>query len=115
MNKVINLHIYDCKINFIISNDISKEIKRISKKHKENFTLDSYVEGIVFYFNISEYFIIINDIYLKHNTLAHEIYHLVNKITINRDITDEEAQAWLCGNLTEIIYTYLKQNKIIVR
>lgn len=115
MNKLINLNIYNCKVNFIVSNDIDKEIKRISKKHKFKFTLDCEVEGIVFYFDISEYYLIISNMFLTHNTIAHEVYHLVNKITINRDITDEEAQAWLCGNLTEIIYNYLKQNKIIVR
>jgi hypothetical protein len=115
MNKVINLHIYNCKVNFIITSDIHKEIKRIGKKHKLNFTLDCEVEGIVFYFDISEYYILINNIYLSHNTLAHEIYHLVVKVTENRDITDEEAQAWLCGKITQDIYKHIEKNKIIVK
>jgi hypothetical protein len=112
MNKVINLNIYNCKVNFIVTNDINKEIKRISKKHNEVFTLDGEVEGIVFYFNISEYYILINNEYLTHNTIAHEVYHLVIKVTEPRDITDEEAQSWLCGKLTEDIYNFLKQRKI---
>ena len=74
MRKVIKLNVYDCKVNFIVSNDINKEIKRISTKNKQPFTIDYEVEGIVFYFNLSEYFILINDNYLTHNTLAHEIY-----------------------------------------
>ena len=115
MKKVIKLNIYNCKVNFILTNDVSKEIKRISKKHNQNFTLDCEVEGIVFYFDISEYYILINDIYLTHNTIAHEIYHLVIKVTETRDITDEEAQAWLCGKLTQDIYKHLEQNKIIIR
>jgi hypothetical protein len=115
MNKVINLHIYNCKVNFIITSDIHKEIKRIGKKHKLNFTLDCEVEGIVFYFDISEYYLLINSTYLSHNTIAHEIYHLVIKVTELRDITDEEAQAWLCGKITQDIYKHIEKNKIIVK
>jgi len=115
MKKLIKLNIYDCKVNFILTNDIQAEIKRISKKHKQDFTLDCEVEGIVFYFNISEYYILINDTYLTHNTIAHEIYHLVIKVTETRDITDEEAQAWLCGKLTQDIYKFLEKNKNTIR
>ena len=115
MRKVIKLNVYDCKVNFIVSNDINKEIKRISTKNKQPFILDSEVEGIVFYFNLSEYFILINNEYLTHNTLAHEIYHAVIKVTEPRDITDEEAQAWLCGKLTQEIYKFLEQNKVTIK
>ena len=115
MRKVIKLNIYNCKVNFILSLDINKDIHKISKKNKHPFTLDHEVEGIVFYFNLSEYFILINDEYLTHNTLAHEIYHLVIKVTELRDITDEEAQAWLCGKLTQEIYKFLEQNKVTIK
>ena len=115
MRKVIKLNIYDCKVNFIVTNDVNKEIKRISTKNKNPFTLDSEVEGIVFYFSISEYFIIINENYLTHNTLAHEIYHAVIKVTEPRDITDEESQAWLCGKLTQDIYIFLETNKVTIK
>ena len=115
MRKVIKLNIYNCKVNFILSLDINKDIAKISKKNKHAFTIDYEVEGIVFYFNISEYFILINDDYLTHNTLAHEIYHLVVKVTEPRDITDEESQAWLCGKLTQDIYKFLEQNKVQIK
>ncbi len=115
MKKTIKLNIYDCKVNFILTNDVNKEIKRISTKNKHPFTLDSEVEGIVFYFNISEYFILINNEYLTHNTLAHEIYHAVVKVTEPRDITDEESQAWLCGKLTQDIYKFLENNKVEIK
>jgi hypothetical protein len=69
----------------------------------------------VFYFSISEYFIIINENYLSHNTLAHEIYHLVVKVTEPRDITDEETQSWLCGELTQDIYKFLETNKVTIK
>jgi hypothetical protein len=115
MRKTIKLNIYDCKVNFILSLDVNKDIHKISKKNKHPFTLDHEVEGIVFYFNIGEYFIIINDDYLTHNTLAHEIYHLVIKVTEPRDITDEESQAWLCGKLTQDIYKFLEQNKVTIK
>jgi hypothetical protein len=115
MKKLIKLNIYNCKVNFILTNDILKEIKRISKKHNQNFSIDCELEGIVFYFDISEYYIIINDSYLTHNTISHEIYHLVIKVTEPRDITDEEAQAWLCGKLTQDIYKFLEKSKINIK
>ena len=115
MKKVIKLNIYDCKVNFILSLDMINDVKKIFKKNKEVFTLDCELEGIVFYFTISEYFIIINNDYLSHNTLAHEIYHAVVKVTEPRDITDEESQAWLCGKLTQDIYNFLEQNKVQIK
>jgi hypothetical protein len=115
MRKVIKLNIFNCKVNFILSKDIVKDINKIFKKNKEVFTLDCELEGIVFYFSISEYFIIINENYLTHNTLAHEIYHLVIKITEPRDITDEETQAWLCGKLTEDIYKFFKIERLEIK
>jgi hypothetical protein len=39
----------------------------------------------------------------------------VVKVTENRDITDEEAQAWLCGKITQDIYKHIEKNKIIVK
>ena len=115
MKKTIKLNIYNCKVNFILTNDINKEIGKISKKNKIPFTIDYEVEGMVFYFNISEYYILINDGYLTHNTLAHEIYHLVIKVTEPRDITDEESQAWLCGKLTQDIYNFLETKKVTIK
>ena len=115
MKKTIKLNIYNCKVNFILSLDVNKDIAKISKKNKHPFTLEYEVEGIVFYFTISEYFILINNEYLTHNTLAHEIYHLVVKVTEPRDITDEESQAWLCGKLTQDIYKFLEQNKVTIK
>jgi hypothetical protein len=114
MRKVIKLNIYDCKVNFIVSNDVAKDITRISKKHKEDFSINYEVEGIVFYFDLSQYYLIINSSYLSHNTIAHEIYHLVIKVTETREITDEESQAWLCGVLTQEIYKYLHKNKLVI-
>jgi hypothetical protein len=115
MRKTIKLNIFNCKVNFILSKDIIKDINKIFKKNKEVFTLDCELEGIVFYFTISEYFIIINNDYLTHNTLAHEIYHAVIKITEPRDITDEETQAWLCGKLTEDIYKFFKIERLEIK
>lgn len=115
MRKVIKLNIFDCKVNFILSNNINKDIAKISKKNNNPFTLEYEVEGIVFYFTISEYFIIINNEYLSHNTLAHEIYHAVVKVTEPRDITDEESQAWLCGKLTQDIYNFLEKKKVQIK
>lgn len=50
--------------------------------------------------------------YLSHNTIAHEVFHAVMKITEDRDIKDEEAQAWLVGHITGDIYKFLKKKVI---
>jgi hypothetical protein len=47
-----------------------------------------------------------------HNTIAHEVFHAVMKITEDRDINDEEAQAWLVGHISGDIYKFLKRKKI---
>ena len=50
MRKTIKLNIYNCKVNFILSLDINKDIAKISKKNKQPFTIDYEVEGMVFFF-----------------------------------------------------------------
>ena len=114
MKKIIKLPIYNCKVNFILSSNINTDIAKIAKKRNQDFSIDFEVEGIVFYFDLSEYYILINDLYLTHNTLAHEIFHLTNKITVDREIKDEESQAWLCAILTEDIYNFLESKKRLI-
>jgi hypothetical protein len=90
-------------------------VEKIAKKNKEKFSVDYEVEGMVFFFTIAQYYVLIDTKYLTHNTLAHEIYHAVIKVTEVRDITDEESQAWLCGKLTQDIYNFLNINNQYIK
>jgi hypothetical protein len=64
---------------------------------------------------ITKYFLLIDSKYLSHNTIAHEIYHAVVGITEDRGITDEEAQSWLCGHITSVMYKFLEKKKFEIK
>jgi hypothetical protein len=46
--------------------------------------------------------------------IGHEIFHAVNTIQRDREITDEESGAWLIGYVSEFVYKFLKKKKIEV-
>ena len=65
--------------------------------------------------DIDSYYLLLGSQYLTHNTIAHELYHAVVRITEDRDITDEEAQAWLVGHLSGEIYKFLDKKKLVIK
>jgi uncharacterized protein (DUF1499 family) len=92
------------------------ECSKIYKKFKLNVEdEDGESEGMVISPDIDKYFLIIDLNYLSHNTLAHEIYHVVVRVTEERDIVDEEAQAWLAGHITGVIYKFLDKKKFQIK
>ena len=52
---------------------------------------------------------------MTHNTIAHEIYHVVVRVTEDRDIVDEESQAWLAGLITEKMYKFITLKNMEVK
>lgn len=113
--KIAKLQMYNCVANILISTDLSKEVARLYKKNKIKLDFEVIAEGIVFAPDISTYYLIIDTHYLSHNTIAHEVYHLVTRITEDRGIIDEETQAWLAGHLSEIIYDFVKKNNLVIK
>lgn len=115
----IKLPIYDCNIIFILTDDLKSEVKKIYKKHNiETFEEDEdggESAGMLISPDIDIYILLIDPHYLSHNTIAHEIYHAAVRITEDRDISDEETQAWLCGHITEMIYNFLENKKIQIK
>jgi hypothetical protein len=112
----IKLQTYSCQLTFIITDQIKLECKKIYKKFK--LTLeddDGESEGILLSPDIDKYFLLIDIKYLTYNTLAHEIYHAVVRVTEERDVVDEEAQAWLSGHITGVIYKFLDKKKFEVK
>jgi hypothetical protein len=113
----IALEMYNCKLTVVIADNIEAESKRIYKKFKvkQEEDEDGESEGMVFSIDLDKYFLLIETKYLTHNTIAHEIYHAAVRITEERGITDEEAQAWLTGHITGSIYKFLYKKKFKVK
>lgn len=113
--KVINLTMYGCKVHFIISNQLNKLVASLYKKHNLPMVEDLAAEGVLLCFEGTNYYIIIDADDLSHNTIAHEIYHATVKVTEDREINDEETQAWLCGHLTQYAYEFIDKKKLTIK
>jgi hypothetical protein len=115
VKKIINIETFNCKLQFIISDNIKKEVDKVYKKYNVTSNNDYELEGILISGEMESYYLIIEQKYLSHNTIAHEIYHAVVRITEDRDVVDEETQAWLCGFLTEQAYSFIKKKKLEIK
>jgi hypothetical protein len=114
----IKVETYNCSVVFVVTSELSKEIGKVYSKYKiKDFKLEDIQdgnEGILLSPDINKYHLLIDGVYLSHNTIAHEIYHAVVRITEDREVTDEEAQAWLCGYLTGAVYKFLEKKEVKV-
>ena len=116
ITTTIQLPTYSCQLLFMVTDQLKIESKKIYKKHKLKVDDDEGEnEGLFITADIDRYFLLIDLKYLSHNTIAHEIYHAVVRITEDRGISDEEAQAWLCGYITGVVYKYLDKKKIEIK
>jgi hypothetical protein len=110
----IKLPTYNCELYFSVLDNLNVEINKLYKKYKVNETFDESAEGLLFTPDIDKYILLVDIKYLTHNTIAHEIFHAVMKITEDRDISDEEAQAWLIGHITGDVYKFLRRKNITI-
>lgn len=114
-NKLINLPTYSCDLTIIITDQIKAEAKKVYKKYKlEEDDEDEENEGLLIIADGGKYFLLVDTKYLTHNTVAHEIYHATVRITEDRNVVDEEAQAWLCGHITAEMYKFIEKKKLII-
>lgn len=112
----IKLSTYSCKTIIIITDQLKVEAEKIYKKYKVKIMEDDGEnEGLLISLNIDKYYLLIDTKYLSHNTIAHEIYHASVRITEDRGVTDEEAQAWVCGHITGSTYKFLDKKNIPVK
>jgi len=115
-NTIIKLPTYSCELSFMVTDQLKVESQKIYKKF--NLKLeddDGESEGILLTPDIDKYFLIIDVKYLSHNTIAHEIYHAVVRVTEDRGVVEEEAQAWLCGHLAGVVYKFLDKKKLEIK
>ena len=113
--KIINIETFNTKVEVLITNSIQNEIKKIYNSYKDDYTDPIEVEGIIINLNTEKYHLLIDTQYLSHNTIAHEIYHAAVRITEDRDVVDEETQAWLCGYITQKVYDFIKLKKLEIK
>ena len=113
MNKSKNIKLltYNCSVSFVICDKLKQTVNRIYRKLKVINKFDMEAEGVAITADIDNYFVVLDLSYLSHDTIAHELYHTVVRVTEDRLISDEEAQAWLMGYLSAEMYKFLYKNK----
>lgn len=115
-SKKIRIPIYECSVQFYLTGDsVAKLVNAQFKKAKLPEVFEGEAEGCVFSPGMKEYIVYLHLEHLTHNTIAHELFHLVTKITQDRDIEDNEQQAWLCGWLTDQFYRFVKNKNLTVK
>ena len=94
--KRIKIPIYEDSV--ILSNDkkLLNEVYKDISNEVEGVVIDNSVEVFIFIFDKS------------HNTIAHEIYHAVCRISEKHGLECEESKAYLIGFLTKKVYKILE-------
>lgn len=113
--KTFDLKMYESDLKFIICPNMQQEFDRIAKKKAGssfNVSFSGDAGGLAFSADIHEYYIILRDDAIAHSFIAHEILHIVERITRDRGIRDEESRAYLCGYITKLVYQYLAKKKV---
>lgn len=110
-SKIVSISTFSCKLKIIITDNINKNTKNIYKKYNITYNENIELEGVFISTNGEIYYLLINEKYLTHNTIAHETFHASCAIAEDRDIEDEETKAWLCGYITQNIYDFIKLKK----
>ena len=115
MSTTIKLPTYGCELKIAVVESVSAEAKRLYKKYSINEVFGMEAEGALIMPDSVTYYLILSKSYLTHNTIAHEVFHAAVRVTEDRDITDEEAQAWLAGHISGVIYKFLQKKKLQVK
>lgn len=106
---------YGCKLVIVVVDNVKKEVEKVYKKYKIVDRFEDEAEGALVMPDMETYYLLLDKAYLTHNTIAHEIFHAAVRITEDRCITDEEAQAWMAGHITETLYKFLEKKKLQVK
>lgn len=115
LSTTIKLPTYSCKIIISVVDSVTIEADRIYKRHKVKETFGDEAEGALVMPDSDIYYLLIGVKYLTHNTIAHEIFHAAVRVTEDRGVVDEEAQAWLAGHLTGVTYKFLEKKKLEIK
>jgi hypothetical protein len=111
----LSIPTYSCHMWFIVTPDMCREMTRIYRKHGVAESFSDAMEGCMFSPSIDILYVVIDIQYLTHNTISHELYHVVNALLGQREIHNEESSAWLTGHVSEFVYRFLKKKNIEVK
>lgn len=114
LKTTIKLPTYSCSVYVIIVDSVMDEADRLYKKYNITEPFGDEAEGALLLIDSEKYYLLFHKDFITHNTLAHEIFHTTIRITEDRDIIDEEAQAWLAGHIASVIYRFLYKMNIKV-
>ena len=113
IRKKINIDVFSRSLEFIITEDMIKEIEFLKKRDKIDLDLVD-AEGICIPGNNGKYYILIHKSCVSYNTISHEIFHASSGICEDINIEDEETKAWVCGYLSGSIYRHLAEQNITI-
>jgi hypothetical protein len=114
ITATLNVSTYNCKLVFIVTDQILQVVNNLYKKHNIPGVWDIEAEGVMFSPSMHTYYLLIDTACLTHNTIAHEAFHVVHRIMDDRAINDEESGAWIAGHVSEFIYKSLKKKKLTI-
>lgn len=115
LKTTIKLPTYSCELVVAVVDSVMVEAERLYKKHKILEPFGAEAEGALVMIGTERYYLLLHKDFLSHNTIAHEMFHAAVRVTEDRDVTDEEAQAWLSGHLTGVVYKFLEKKKLQVK
>lgn len=113
--NTLKLSTYTCQLVLVVTDQLDTEVNALYKKNKLSEVFDLDAEGVMVSFNMSKYYLIIDVDCLSHNTIAHECFHVVNRIMQDRDIRDEEAGAWIAGHVSSFIYKSINKKNLTIK
>lgn len=114
-STILKIPTYECRVVVIVTDDLKKEYQRLYRKYGTEDDDDGEAEAMVYCPDMHDYYVIYDKQYLSHNSISHECYHLVRDITMDRGITDDEAGAWLSGQVSGFIYKFLHRKKFTIK
>jgi hypothetical protein len=115
IKTTIKLPTYSCELVISVVDSVAAEAEKLYKKHKITEPFGAEAEGALVMIGIERYYLLFHKDFLTHNTIAHEIFHSAVRITEDRDVTDEEAQAWVAGYLSAVVYKFLEKKKLEIK
>jgi hypothetical protein len=115
IKTTIKLPTYSCDLVISVVESVAVEAERLYKKHKITEPFGAEAEGALVMIGMERYYLLFHKDFLTHNTIAHEIFHAAVRITEDRDVTDEEAQAWVAGYLSAVVYKFLEKKKLEIK
>jgi hypothetical protein len=114
MQKTFPLEVYDTKVHFELVDHCNNRWKKLMRKYKIRFT-DDECEYLGLFFKANHtYHILIDKNNVTYNTICHEIHHASCMISRDRHIDNEEATAWICGYLSQVIFGFLNKNNVTI-